>query len=54
MKTLGKDAFSINKETVDLRYVEQIVDSEQTAALSYADICKIAFNGWNKESSPDY
>lgn len=36
MKTLGKDAFSINKETVDLRYVEQIVDSEQTAALSYA------------------
>ena len=36
VKTLGKDAFSINKETVDLRYVEQIVDSEQTAALSYA------------------
>ena len=36
MKTLGKDAFSINKETVDLRYVEQIVDSEQTTALSYA------------------
>ena len=35
MKTLGKDAFSINKETVDLRYVEQLVDSEQTTALAY-------------------
>lgn len=35
MKTLGKDAFSINKDTVDLRYVEQLVDSEQTTALSY-------------------
>lgn len=35
MKTLGKDAFSINRETVDLRYVEQLVDSEQTTALSY-------------------
>ena len=35
LKTLGKTAFSIDKETVDLRYVEQLVDSEQTAALSY-------------------
>ena len=35
MKTMGKDAFSINKETVDLRYVEQLVDSEQTTALAY-------------------
>ena len=35
MKTLGKDAFSINKDTVDLRYVEQLVDSEQTTALSF-------------------
>jgi len=32
---MGKDAFSINKETVDLRYVEQLVDSEQTTALAY-------------------
>ena len=36
MKTLGKDAFSINKDTVDLRYVEQITDTEQTTALGYA------------------
>ena len=35
MKTLGKDAFSINKDTVDLRYVEQIADAEQTTALGY-------------------
>lgn len=32
-KTLGRDGVSLNRETVDLRYVEQIVDSEQTAAL---------------------
>ena len=36
MKTLGKDAFSINKDTVDLRYVEQIADTEQTTALGYS------------------
>lgn len=34
-KLYGKDSFSIDKETVDLRYVEQLVDAEQTAALSY-------------------
>ena len=55
IKTLGKDAFQINKETVDLRYAEQICDSEQTTALAYAllyaqlhlidgkrDLCQIA------------
>ena len=36
MKTLGKDAFSLNKETVDLRYLEQLADAEQTTALGYA------------------
>jgi predicted ABC-class ATPase len=35
IKTYGKDSFSLNKETIDLRYVEQIVDAEQTAALGY-------------------
>ncbi len=35
MKTLGKDAFSIQRDTVDLRYVEQLVDSEQTTALAW-------------------
>ena len=33
-KTLGTDGFIINKETVDLRYLEQIVHSEQIDALS--------------------
>ncbi|WWR16398.1 ABC-ATPase domain-containing protein [Lachnospiraceae bacterium JLR.KK008] len=35
VKTLGRDAFSIDKETVDLRYVEQLADSEQTGALAH-------------------
>ncbi len=35
MKTMGREAVSINRETIDLRYVEQIADSEQVAALGY-------------------
>lgn len=35
LKTLGRDGVSINHETIDLRYVEQLCDSEQTAALGY-------------------
>ncbi|MGC4018080.1 MAG: ABC-ATPase domain-containing protein [Muricomes sp.] len=35
MKTMGRDGVQINRETIDLRYVEQIVDSEQTTALGY-------------------
>lgn len=35
MKTFGRDSFSIDRETVDLRYVEQLADSEQTSALAY-------------------
>lgn len=33
LKVYGKDSFSLGKETIDLRYIEQLVDSEQTAAL---------------------
>ena len=33
MKTMGREAVMINKETIDLRYVEQITDSEQVTAL---------------------
>lgn len=33
LKVLGRDAFSINHDTVDLRFVEQLADSEQVAAL---------------------
>lgn len=35
MKTLGSEAVQINRENIDLRYVEQIVDSEQVSALGY-------------------
>lgn len=35
MKTLGKEAIQINRESIDLRYVEQLVDSEQVSALGY-------------------
>ena len=35
MRTDGLDGFSINREDVDLRYVEQLVDAEQLTALSH-------------------
>ena len=35
IKSFGRDSFSLDKETVDLRYVEQLADSEQTCALAY-------------------
>lgn len=33
-KVHGKDGFSIGKTEVDLRYIEQLTDSEQTASLA--------------------
>lgn len=33
LKRLGADSFAIGKQTVDLRYQEQLIDGEQTAAL---------------------
>ncbi len=35
IKTMGRDGVSINRENVDLRYVEQIVDGGQVNALGY-------------------
>lgn len=35
VKQFGKDSFSIGKDTVELKYVEQIADSEQTTTLSH-------------------
>lgn len=35
IKTFGTDSFSIDKQTVDMRYVEQLADSEQMSALAY-------------------
>lgn len=33
IKTMGRDGVTLNHETIDLRYVEQLMDSEQLAAL---------------------
>lgn len=35
VKQFGKDSFSLGKDTVELKYVEQLTDSEQTTTLSY-------------------
>lgn len=35
IKTIGKDKLSINKDIIELRFVEQIVDSEQVNTLGY-------------------
>ena len=35
IKTLSRDGVVINRETIDLRYLEQISDSEQVTALGY-------------------
>lgn len=35
LKSLGRDGVSINRETIDLRYVEQLADGEQSAALGW-------------------
>jgi hypothetical protein len=32
---MGKDGIQMNRETIELRYVEQIVDAEQTNVLGY-------------------
>ncbi len=41
IKTMGRDSVSINREVIDVRYVEQLVDGEQLAALGY--IVKYAY-----------
>lgn len=35
IKTLGRDGVQLNHETVDLRYVEQLADSQQLTCLGY-------------------
>lgn len=35
IKLYGNDSFEYNKDSVELRYLEQIADAEQTAALGY-------------------
>ena len=45
LKTMGTDGFAIGKQTVDLRYLEQLIDSEQTACLGMLKICHAAGAG---------
>ncbi len=33
VKVMGRDGFTLGRQTVELRYIEQIIDSEQTASL---------------------
>ena len=35
LKSLGRDGVSLNRESIDLRHLEQLADGEQTAALGY-------------------
>lgn len=49
MKTLGRDGVMLQRETIDLRYVEQIADAEQVTALGYCVLYaqKHLLNGQN-------
>lgn len=49
IKTMGRDGVSINHDTIELRYVEQLADSEQVSALGYMTVyaMKHLFNGKN-------
>lgn len=35
VRTTGKDTISLNKESIDVRYLEQLVDNGQTVAIGY-------------------
>ena len=47
VKASGRDSFSLDRETVDLRGLEQLIDPEQTAALAWSlhFLRKKGFNG---------
>ena len=46
MKTMGTESISINKDMVDLRYIEQLTDSEQLNAIAQM-IKHLKLNAWN-------
>lgn len=46
MKTMGTESISINKDMVDLRYMEQLTDSEQLNAIAQM-IKHLKLNAWN-------
>lgn len=51
IKQFGRDSFSIGKENVELKYVEQLADSEQTTTLSY--VLKTVLEQMEKKSGQD-
>lgn len=50
LKFHGKDEFQIDRQTVDLRYVEQLTDAEQTACLAHLLKYAILHYGGNKQT----
>lgn len=46
LKTMGLDGISVNKENVDLRYMEQLVDSEQLNTIAQM-IKYLKISSWN-------
>ncbi|MCI8372112.1 MAG: ABC-ATPase domain-containing protein [Lachnospiraceae bacterium] len=48
VKTSGKDGFSLGNESVSLRYVEQLVDEEQTAML--AQLTRLALENFSNRT----
>ena len=47
LKSLGRDGVAVNRETVELRYVEQLADGEQSTALGFCIVYaqRRLFNG---------
>ena len=41
MKTMGRDSISINREVIDVRYVEQLMDTEQKKGI--AAVCESSY-----------
>ena len=50
-KVHGWDTISLDKNEIDLRYLEQIVGESQTAALAYY-FPSMSWNGWPTERKP--
>ena len=53
MKVMGCEAVSINRDTIDLRYVEQLTDSEQLLSLVLYPLCTEADHRWKKDAGRD-
>lgn len=50
VKTNGRDGFSLGHESVNLRYLEQLVDEEQTSML--AELTRLAIEHFEKHEVP--